>query len=108
MLAGLRGFDRPLAVQRVGQRDVDDVDVGVGEERFIAAVGLGNAFVIGIGSRFGRVAAGDCDEFAARGLANRVNQGVVDVGGGEQSPADLVRHGIPPEQVAIDRCPIVI
>ena len=43
VLAGLRGFDGPGDVQVVGERIVDGVDVGVGEECFVGAVSLGNA-----------------------------------------------------------------
>ena len=32
VLAGLERFDRPLGVQRVRQRDVDRLDLGIGEQ----------------------------------------------------------------------------
>ncbi len=35
VLAGLEGEDRVLGVQRMRRRDVDDVDVGVGDELFV-------------------------------------------------------------------------
>ena len=42
VLAGFGGLDRPLNVQVVGERVVDGVDVGVGEERFVGGVGGGD------------------------------------------------------------------
>ena len=39
VLAGTRRGDRPLGVQVVRQRDVDDVHVRVGEERLVRPVG---------------------------------------------------------------------
>ena len=40
VLAGLERPDRPLAVQRVRQRDVDGLDLRVGEQLLVRAVGL--------------------------------------------------------------------
>jgi hypothetical protein len=37
VLAGLGGADRPLGMQTVGQWNVDRIDLGIGEQRFIAA-----------------------------------------------------------------------
>ena len=36
MLAGFRRLDRPFCVERVGRRDIDRLDLGVGEQRVIA------------------------------------------------------------------------
>jgi hypothetical protein len=41
MLAGLGRLDRPRHVQVVGQRVVDRLDLAVGQQLFIRAVGLG-------------------------------------------------------------------
>ena len=43
MLAGFGGFDGPGHVHLVGQGIVDGVDVGIGEQFFVRAVGLGDA-----------------------------------------------------------------
>ena len=43
VLAGLGGLHRPRNVQLIGQRIVDGVDVGIGEQLLIRAVGRGNA-----------------------------------------------------------------
>ena len=46
VLAGLERADRPLDVQPVGQRDVDGVDVGVGEQRLVGAVRARDAVLV--------------------------------------------------------------
>ena len=43
VLAGLGGLDGPGHVKLIGQRVVDGVDFGVGEQLLVGAVGLGNA-----------------------------------------------------------------
>ena len=53
VLAGAGGGDRPLGVEVVRQRDVDGVDVRVGEERLVRAVGPRDAELVG--DRGGRV-----------------------------------------------------
>ncbi len=42
VFAGLRGLDGPGHVELVGQGIVDRVDVGIGEELFVRAVGGGD------------------------------------------------------------------
>ena len=42
VLAGAQGFDGPLVMQRVGQGVVDGIDGGVGQQRVVAAVNVGN------------------------------------------------------------------
>ena len=65
VLARLRGGDGPFTVQRVGQGDVDGVDLRVGEHVFIGAVGRGDPLCGGIGLGLGQIAAGDAVKFAA-------------------------------------------
>ena len=43
MLAGLQYPDRPLGVQTVGQRIVDGVDLGIGQQRFVRVVDMRDA-----------------------------------------------------------------
>ncbi len=45
MLAGLGGLDGQRHVQLIGQRIVDGIDVGIGEQLFVRAVGRGNVRV---------------------------------------------------------------
>ena len=47
VLAGVQGADRPLGVEAVRQRDVDDVDRRVGEERVEGRVGGRRAVPLG-------------------------------------------------------------
>jgi hypothetical protein len=47
MLAGFGGLRGPWYVQLVGQRIVDRVDVGVGEQLLIRAIGGGNLELLG-------------------------------------------------------------
>ena len=61
VLAGFGGAHGPLGVHGVGQRVVDDVDVGVGEQRFVAAEGFGNALLGGVCLSGFFAAAGDGD-----------------------------------------------
>ena len=47
VLARVRGLARPFDVQMVGQRHVDDLDLRIGEQCIIGAVGLGDAAALG-------------------------------------------------------------
>ena len=62
VLAGLQRPDRPLDVQRVRQRDVDRVDLRVGEQRLVAAVRAREPVLGGVRTGALRVAAGDGDD----------------------------------------------
>ena len=67
VLARLRGLDRPRHMQVVGQRIVDGVDVRVGEQLFVRAVGRGNAERGRLLLRLRKIARGDgndCGKFA--------------------------------------------
>ena len=68
VLAGPGRGDRPLGVEVVGQRDVDGVDVRVGEERLVRAVGASGcrARRRPLGA-WAAVAGGDRDDLAASG-----------------------------------------
>ena len=46
-------------VQVVGQRDVDGVEVGVGEQGFVGTVGFCDVVISCRGLRLGKVARGD-------------------------------------------------
>ncbi len=62
VLARLERLDRPLAVHRVRQGDVDRLDLVVGEQRLVRAVGAWDLpfLRVRVGARL--VAARDCDE----------------------------------------------
>ena len=83
VFASLGGLHGPFGMERVGQGDVDSVDVGVGQQRFVAAKGPGNALFTSIGFGLGQRAAGDCNKLAARRLLQWADQGSVDFGGGQ-------------------------
>ena len=78
VLPGFGGLHRPLAVQGVGQRDVDGVDVRVGEQRLVAAVRCGDVPLLGVSLCLVQIAAGNGDQLAPLRLANRRNQRPVD------------------------------
>ena len=70
VLAGLGGRDRPLRVEVVGQRDVDRVDLGIGEQRLVGGVGARDAQLGCATLRAGPgVARGDGHDLAAPRLA---------------------------------------
>ena len=93
MLARLGGLDGPGNMEMVGQRIVDGVDVGVGQQLFVGAVGGGNA-ERGRGLlRLGQIARGDGNDggmFALLHAGDHFFQ--ANVGGAEDSPANLVGH----------------
>lgn len=94
VLAGFSGFDGPGDVKLVGQGIVDGVDFGVGEEFFVAAVGFWDVEFGGGLLRAGEVArsdGGDGREFAELHGGNDLFE--ADVGGAEDAPAELIRHG---------------
>ena len=50
-------------MQMVGQRVVDGVDIGIGEQLFVGAIGFGNAELVGGGLGAAEIARGDGDDF---------------------------------------------
>ena len=71
VLAGPRGLDRPARVQVVGQRDVDGVDVGVGEERLVRPVRARDPQPVRDGARPARPRATRCPATSLRGERRR-------------------------------------
>ena len=59
VLAGFERAHAPGNMQVVGQRDVDRLDVRVGQQRLVATVGLGNAQLAGDTPRPCQIARGD-------------------------------------------------
>lgn len=56
MLAGRGRLDRPFGVEVVRQRDVDGLDFGIGQHRFVACVMARNAGFPGERGRLGGIA----------------------------------------------------
>ena len=92
VLAGLERFDRPLGVQRVRQRDVDRLDLGVGEQVLVRAVGARNLPLARVGLGPGPVAAGNGDEVDLRRRVRAGDHLPVDVGRGDNAPLNCGTH----------------
>jgi hypothetical protein len=57
MFACFGGFDRPLAVHAVGQRNVDRLDLGIGQQLLVSGVGARDAQLAGKHARLLRIEA---------------------------------------------------
>ena len=91
VLAGLGGLDGPFGVQRIGQRDIDRVDVRVVEQGLVTAQRHGNVVVAGKGIGGGLAAAGHgVDLGTGRGAGRGDEGGDADSGGAEDAPFDGV------------------
>jgi hypothetical protein len=84
VLAGLQRPDRPLDVQRVGQRVVDRFDLGVGEQVLVGPVCARQPALGDEGLRALEVARADGHELLIVAAAEEL---VGDVRGGEDPPA---------------------
>lgn len=97
VLAGLGGVHRPGRVQAVGQRDVDGVDFGVGEQRLVAAVVARDAVRGGEGRRrLGAPARHGDDTHAparCRPARDMVAEGAGDLGAAQDAQAQGFGHG---------------
>ena len=80
VLAGGRGPQRPLGVEVVGQRDVHGLDVGVGEQLVVRAVGPRDPELGGAAAARSRSPRGDGDDVAARRPLHRRD----DLAGGDR------------------------
>ena len=96
VLAGLQRADRPLRVQVVGQRDVDDVDVGGREERIVGSEGLRDAVGDGEGGRPIAIPAGDRDKLPASTRDDGPDQPGRDAARSEDAPAKGRQHPVLP------------
>ena len=93
VLAGVERAQRPLVVQRVRQRDVDGVDLLVGEQRIVrTASARGDPVLAGVRLGARLVARRDRDDLERRIIASRSQDRPVDRGGREEPDADS-RHG---------------
>ena len=75
MFAGAQRGDGPAAVQAVGQRVVDGINGGVGEQRVVAVVHRGDAVFGGKGRGAVAVARGDGGDLHAVQHAGRTDEG---------------------------------
>ena len=92
VLARLERADRPLAVERVREGDVDGLDVRVVEQRLVAAVRALDAPLPRVLLGAGGVAARDRDQVArVRALRGRDHE-PVDMRRGDDSPADRLHR----------------
>jgi hypothetical protein len=96
VFAGRERPNRPLDVQRVRERDVDRVDLGVLEQGFVAPVRPGNAVLHGVGLGPVRIPTRDRYDLGGVGLLGSGEEPAVDPRGREKAPAHLGRaHPLP-------------
>ena len=89
VFARLGGFDGPFGVQRIGQRDIDRVDVRVVEQGLVTAQRHGDIVVAGKGIGGGLAAAGyGIDLGTGRGAGRGDEGGDANSGGAEDAPLD--------------------
>ena len=81
-------------VQRVGRRDMDDVNVGIRRERFEAAVGLGHAERAPLLRRGGFAAGGHRDDVGEPEPAHRIDVMSADESRADQPHADAPGHEV--------------
>ncbi len=87
VFARFRRLDRPFRVQMIRQRNVDDVDVGIGEHRLVRRDRARDAPLLRVRLRLLGGAAGDGRQLVAGGRAQRGNDASGDAGRAEQAPA---------------------
>ena len=92
VLAGLSGLYRPFAVERVGERVIYDIHLGVGQQVFIAPIRFGNAVCFGIGLGSLRIATGIGDQLTARRLPDRPDQRLIDSRRRQDSSSKPLNH----------------
>ena len=90
VLAGGERPQRPLVVQLVGQRDVDGVDIAIGQQRLVAPVRPVHPQLARLRLRTGELAAGDRDHAYPR--ARSRSRGQVRVDAGRREQPDTQRH----------------
>ena len=73
VLAGFGRANGPRHVQMVGQRIVDGVDFGIGQQLLVAAVRLGDTELAGRFRRLGRVAGSDGGDLGHRAALHAGN-----------------------------------
>ena len=90
MFAGFGGFDGPRHVQVIGHRIVDHIDLAVGEQLFIRAVGFGNAERARGALGFGQLTRSDSGDLRVHALLHGGNDFIDgDPGYPENAPANF-------------------
>src|SRR5262249_9462960 len=92
VLACFERPDRPLAVQRVRERDVDRLDVGILEQRLVAPVRTLDVPFLRVGLGPTLLAARDGDQRRPVRRTEPRDELPVDVGRGDDSPPDGFGH----------------
>ncbi len=92
VLAGFGGLDRPFRVHRMRRRDVDRLDLRVGEQFLVAAVAARDAELRA--ERLGGFlrAAADGDQPPRFGLRHRLGEGARDGAGSQNAPSQAILH----------------
>jgi hypothetical protein len=88
VLAGFERPDRPLDVERVGERDVHGLDVLVRKQSLVAAVGALDPALPRVRLSAAAIAAGDRGNVDAVGEPGAGQDSVVDPSRGEEAPRD--------------------
>lgn len=89
---GLGGLDGPLGVQGVGGGDIDRLDVGVGQEVLVGAVGPHFAELAGEGLGFFLGSAADGHESAGLRAGQPLGECLGDVAGRQDTPSEFLAH----------------
>ncbi len=89
VLFGLGGADGPFAVMGMRRGDVDDIDVGIGEEGFVTAMRVGKLVEPGKFVGLGLDPAGNGDEFALFRAKDAAGEFMRDGAGADDSPTKL-------------------
>jgi len=89
MLLGLRGAEGPFPVVRMRRGDVDDIDIGVGQESLIGAVGMRKLVKVGEFVGFGLGATGNGDELSLFRAKDTASEFMRNAAGADDSPTKL-------------------
>jgi hypothetical protein len=93
VLSGVGGALRPLVVEVVGKRDVDGVDLGVGEQLLVGAVQPDIESALAEVHRAGIAPASDRDQLGVPGGEDgRDHHPAADVGGTHDAELDRLRQ----------------
>lgn len=89
VLTGFEGLDGPGDVEVIGEGVIDGVDIGIGEEFLVGAVGAGDAELVGGGAGLGEFAGGDGEDLTMLALLHGGDDFIeTDFGGTEDAPTD--------------------
>src|SRR5262245_9043307 len=99
VLARLERANRPRYVQVIGERNVDGIDVAIGEEFLIRTVGLLDAELSGHTLSASQIARGDGRDAAEMALLRgRDDLPAADLGGTQNAPTNFIHRGSPKDE----------